>query len=146
VRRLGFGAGDFTTDIGVAWASDGAAYLVARSLMVMGSRAARREPPLDTVYPEVRDLEGLARDAQTARALGFGGKMCIHPSQVSVVNAAFTPGAAEIEEARRCVEAFDAATREGRASVAVDGKLVDYANAERYRRVLAAAQAAGAAD
>ncbi len=98
---------------------------MARSLVVMMSRAARREPPLDTVFPDIAGLAGLARDAQQARALGFGGKCCIHPNQVDVVNRVFTPGANEVEHARRLVAVFDAAVTEGHASIMVEGKLVD---------------------
>lgn len=136
VRRVAFGGGDFTTDIGVAWTAEGSEYFVARSLVVLMSRAARREAPLDTVFPDIADLAGLERDARQARALGFGGKCCIHPSQVDVVRRVFTPSADEVEQARRFADAFDAAVRAGNASVMVDGKLVDYANAERYRRVV----------
>ena len=144
IRRVGFGAGDFTTDLGVPWSADGTAYFVARSLVVIAARAAKRET-VDTVYPDIKDLAGLERDARLGRSLGCQGKVCIHPSQVAVVNEVYTPSEAEIAEARRFVEAFDAATRAGQASIMFEGILVDYANAERYRRLLATAALAGKA-
>lgn len=138
IRRISFGAGDFTTDLGVPWTSDGTAYFVARSLVVIAARANRREA-LDTVFADIKDLAGLERDARLGCSLGCKGKVCIHPTQVAVVNAVYTPSAEELAEARRFVAAFDAATRAGQASIMIDGILVDYANAERYRRLVATA-------
>ena len=136
VRRVCFGAGDFTTDIGVEWAKDGLAYLHARSQVVLASRAAGREPPIDTVFPDIHDADGLRADAELALKLGFQGKMTVYPAQVPIVNEVFTPSRERVAEARRWIAAFDEAVGEGKASVTVDGKMLDYANVAQLRRLV----------
>jgi citrate lyase subunit beta/citryl-CoA lyase len=104
---------------------------------VVASRAAGLEPPMDTVWADLRDTEGFLQSARRAAALGFQGKMCIHPDQVEVTNAAFTPDAATIAKARRVIEAFDAAEKQGLASIQLDGQFIDYPIVQRARQVLA---------
>ena len=72
-----------------------------------------------------------------ARTLGFRGKACIHPSQVPIVNRVFAPTGAEIEWARRVLDAYEAATASGRGAITVDGAMVDVPVVERARRLLA---------
>ncbi len=93
-----------------------------RSALVLASRLAGLPAPLDGVTVEVNDDRRVSADAARARELGFGGKLCIHPQQVGPVNAAFSPGEAELQWAERVVAAMQAA---GGAAVAVDGKMVD---------------------
>jgi len=109
-----------------------------RAAMLLDSRAADLEPPVDTVWMDVGDQEGMARSASRARAHGFQGKLCVHPSQAMLENAAFESTEAEIAKARRVIEAFETA---GSACVLLDGQLVEYPVVEGARRVLAAAQA-----
>jgi citrate lyase subunit beta/citryl-CoA lyase len=135
-RRIAFGAGDFTLDMGMAWTRSEAELLPYRSACVMESRAAGLEPPLDTVWADLRDAEGFLASARHAAALGFQGKMCIHPDQIPGANAAFTPDEATIAKARRIVEAFDQAERAGLASIQLDGQFIDYPIVARARRVL----------
>ncbi|HVY18103.1 MAG TPA: CoA ester lyase [Rhodopila sp.] len=135
-RRLAFGAGDFTLDMGMAWSRSEAELLPARSACVMESRAAGMEPPLDTVWADLRDAEGFLASANHAAQLGFQGKMCIHPDQIAGTNAAFSPDEATIARARRIVEAFETAERDGLASIQLDGQFIDYPIVERARRVL----------
>ena len=137
VRRLAFGAGDFTLDMGMVWSRSEAELLPYRSACVMESRAAGLEPPMDTVWADLRDPDGFVASAQHAAALGFQGKMCIHPDQIGPCNAAFTPDDAAVERARRIVAAFDKAEAEGLASIQLDGQFIDYPIVERARRVLA---------
>ncbi len=118
VERLLFGTLDFQLDLGIR--DDD--LLHYRSQLVLVSRLADRLPPVDGVTPSFDDPAVLERDVLRARALGFGGKLCIHPRQVAAVNAAFRPSGEEIAWARRVVEA-DA--RAQGAAVAVDGKMVD---------------------
>lgn len=132
VSRLAFGSIDFQLDLGIA--GEGDALLMFRSGLVLASRLANRPPPLDGVTVEVADLQPVASDAARARALGFGGKLCIHPQQVGPVNAAFSPSAAELDWAQRVVAACEAA---GGAAVAVDGKMVDKPVLLRARTLLA---------
>jgi citrate lyase subunit beta/citryl-CoA lyase len=104
--------------------------------VVIVSRAAGLEPPLDTVYAQLDDERGLAAEAEQARRLGFQGKACIHPRQVEIVNAVFTPSEDEITRAREIVTAFERAEADGVASIRIGGQFIDYPVAERARRTL----------
>lgn len=143
VKRLAFGAGDFTRDIGVAWSRREIESQYARSALVIACRAAGLEPPLDTVWVDLRDQRGLAHSARTAKQLGFQGKMAIHPSQVEPINTVFSPSAAEIAFATRVVDAFTQAEADGLASIQLDGQFIDYPIVESAQRVLATAEALG---
>ncbi len=140
VNRLAFGAGDFTLDVGMTWSRSEAELLPYRSACVVESRAAGLEAPMDTVWADLRDPEGFVASAQHAAALGFQGKMCIHPDQVAPTNTAFSPSQAAITHARRVVEAFDKAEAQGLASIQLDGQFIDYPIVQRARRVLEAVQ------
>lgn len=133
VDRLAFGSVDFAMDIRAEHVPE--ALLHARSRLVVASRAAGVAAPLDGVTA-VLDAETTRADARLARSLGMGGKLCIHPSQVQPVMTSFLPSAAELDEARRVVEAAGATTY---GAVAVDGRLVDEPMLERARRILAEA-------
>jgi citrate lyase subunit beta/citryl-CoA lyase len=139
VKRLAFGAGDFTRDIGVAWSRREIESQYARSALVVASRAAGLESPLDTVWVDLRDQRGLTHSARTAKQLGFQGKMAIHPSQVEPINTVFSPSAAEIAFAARVVDAFTQAEADGLASIQLDGQFIDYPIVESAQRVLAMA-------
>jgi citrate lyase subunit beta/citryl-CoA lyase len=136
-KRLAFGAGDYTLDLGMIWSQNEAELLPARSAVVMASRAAGIEPPLDTVWADLRDAEGFARSAGQAAALGFQGKMCIHPDQIAVTNAAFSPSAEQLAWAGRVVAAFIEAEAKGLASIQLDGQFIDYPIVQRARQVIA---------
>jgi len=118
VLRLAFGSIDFQVDLGIADDE----LLAYRATIVLASRVAGRIAPVDGVTTSIDDVAQVRRDAERARALGFGGKLCIHPAQVAVVNAAFRPTEAEVAWAERVVAA-DAAAQG--AAVAVDGRMVD---------------------
>lgn len=120
VFRLAFGSIDFQLDLGIA--GEGEALLMFRSALVLASRLAGLSAPLDGVTVGVSDEEAVMADATRARALGFGGKLCIHPNQVAWVNQAFSPSLAELDWALRVVAACEASAG---AAVAVDGKMVD---------------------
>jgi citrate lyase subunit beta/citryl-CoA lyase len=137
-RRLAFGAGDFTLDMGMVWTRSEAELLPARSACVMESRAAGMDPPLDTVWADLRDTDGFIASARHAAALGFQGKMCIHPDQIEAANAAFTPDHAAVAWAERIVAAFEKAEAQGLASIQLDGQFIDYPIVQRARRVLEA--------
>lgn len=136
VQRLVFGSIDFQADLDIEEADDGQALLFFRSRMVLASRVAGLQPPVDGVSTGIADGEGTEADARRSRGLGFGGKLCIHPRQVACVNLGFTPDAARVEWARRVIEA-DA--QSGGAPVAVDGKMVDRPVVLKAQSVLAAA-------
>src|SRR5438105_7936602 len=94
---------------------------------------------LDTVYTDIADLDGLRRECEDAVAMGFSGKISIHPSQIEVINAAFTPSAAELTEARELVAQFDEHARRGLFAFRFKGQMVDAPHLTRARRVIARA-------
>ena len=139
---LTWGAEDLPAAVGAATARepDGrytAPYELARSLCLFGAAAAG-VAPIETVYPAFRDLEGLAAYAARARRDGFTGMMAIHPAQVPVINAAFTPSEAEVEHARRVVAAFEASPQAG--ALSLDGRMIDRPHLLQAQRILAAAE------
>jgi citrate lyase subunit beta/citryl-CoA lyase len=113
--------------------------------MVVASRAAGLEAPLDTVWIHIKDLDNLAKSAKRAKQLGFQGKMCIYPPQVDVVNRAFTPSDEEIAFAKRVVAAFEKAEREGSSSIQLDGFFIDYPIVYKARKTLDMVRAVEAA-
>ena len=136
VKRIAFGAGDFTLDMNMEWTRAETELLPYRSECVLASRAAGIEAPLDTVWVDLKDPEGFRASARHVKGLGFQGKMCIHPDQVPVANEVFTPSAAEVEWSRKAVAAFEAAEKAGSASIQLEGKFIDYPIVYRARRVL----------
>ena len=144
VKRFAFGAADFTNDLGLTWTRDELELLAYRGEVVLQSRAAGLEAPIDTVWADVKDAEGFAQSAARARSLGFQGKLCIHPDQVEVVNRAFTPSDEEVAKARRIVEAFTAAEAAGSSAIQLDGQFIDYPIMYAARRVVETARAIAA--
>ncbi len=136
VRRLNFGAGDFSLDTNMTWTAGHEGILWARIQVVIASRAAGLEAPLDTVYAQLADDDGLRSEADQARRLGFMGKACIHPRQVEIVNAIFSPSAEDTAQARMIVDAFAEAEANGVASLRVGGQFIDYPVAARAQRTL----------
>jgi citrate lyase subunit beta/citryl-CoA lyase len=137
VKRAAFGAGDFTLDLGIKWSRDEGELLPYRSEMVLQSRAAGIEPPIDTVWTDLKDPEGFAASTHKVRDLGFQGKMCIYPDQVDVVNRAFTPTEAQVARAQRIMDAFAEAEAKGSSAIQLDGQFIDYPIMYGARRVLA---------
>lgn len=138
VRRLSFGAADYTRDMGMRWSMEEGELMPVRSEIVLASRVAGLEPPIDTVFVHIgKHIDALRRTTQLARDLGFQGKLCIHPEQVAPINEIFTPSEAEIAHATKIVEAFQEAEASGSASIQVEGHFVDYPVVEQARRVLA---------
>jgi citrate lyase subunit beta/citryl-CoA lyase len=138
---LTWGAEDLPAAIGASTSreEDGSftpPYQLARSLCLFGAAAAG-VAPIETVYPAFRDLEGLAAYAMRARRDGFTGMMAIHPAQVEVINAAFTPSEAEVAHARAVVAAFEA--NPGAGALSLEGKMIDRPHLVQAQRTLAAA-------
>jgi citrate lyase subunit beta/citryl-CoA lyase len=109
-------------------------YQLARSLTLFGAHAAG-VPAIETVYPDFRDLDGLAAYAARGRRDGFTGMMAIHPTQIAVINAAFAPSEAEIAHARAVVALF--AANPGAGALSLDGKMVDAPHLKSAQRLLA---------
>ena len=141
VRRLSFGAGDFSLDMNIRWTMQEHELDYARAKIATASRAARLESPLDTVFIHLGVLEGLRFSSERARNFGFQGKLCIHPEQIEPVNQVFSPSSEEIEQAQRYVDAFTAAEASGSASIQVEGYFIDYPIVEKARRTLDVAKA-----
>jgi citrate lyase subunit beta/citryl-CoA lyase len=145
-RRLAFGAGDFTLDTNITWSREEQELLPFRSGVVAVSRAAGLEAPLDTVWTDLRDPEGFVASAERGRALGFQGKLCIHPDQLAPANRAFGPDPAAVDRARRILAAFEQAEAAGLASIQLEGTFIDYPIAHAARRLIARADAIAAAE
>jgi citrate lyase subunit beta/citryl-CoA lyase len=139
---MSWGAEDLSAALGASskYDTDGSlsfTYRLARSLCLAGAVAAGVQP-VDGVFADFRDEQGLIAEAEAAAREGFTGKLAIHPAQVAAINAAFTPSEGEIEHARAIVRAFDAAPDAG--VVSVGGRMVDRPHLVQAERVLARAQ------
>ena len=137
--------GDLVADLGVEWTPEGTGLMQARAQVLLSSRAAGVPYPMEAVFMDFRNPDGLRVECELARTLGYVGKVAIHPSQIEVINDVFTPSAEVVEYQRRVLAAFEEAEAEGKASIAVDGKMVDYAVARVARAILARAEAASRA-
>jgi citrate lyase subunit beta / citryl-CoA lyase len=142
---LTWGAEDLSSDLGAEASRDEAGFLtdpyrLARILCLLGARAAGVEP-IDTVYVNYRDDEGLEAECRAAARDGFTGKMAIHPDQVAPINRAFTPGPQAVARAQRIVEAFQAAGDAG--VVGLDGEMLDRPHLVRAEQLLARAERFG---
>ncbi len=136
VLCLAFGGLDYCYDLGVAPGSGAGVLDHARRHLVVASRAAGAEGPLDTVCLYLDDPAGLEREARHARALGFQGKLLLHPDQVEPIRRGFAPPPGELELARQVLSAYDAAARQGLGVARVGGRFVDRPVVLWARRVL----------
>ena len=139
---MSWGAEDLSAALGASskYDEDGDlafTYKLARTLCLAGAVAAGVQP-VDGVFADFKDEKGLRREAEAARREGFTGKLAIHPAQVPVINAAFTPSKEEVRHAEAVVAAFEAQPHAGTVSVA--GRMVDRPHLEQARRVLARAR------
>ncbi len=135
---LCWGAEDLSADLGALSAMDGQGtytgpYRLARTLCLLAARAARVQP-IDGVYVDFRDTAGLQDECTAAMRDGFTGKLAIHPAQVGVINAAFTPSPEELARARRIVEAFTDAGHAG--VIGLDGQMLDRPHLLRAQNLL----------
>ena len=146
LRGLTWGTEDLMAALGAAAnrEADGAysaPLALARNLCLYAAAAAGVQP-IDTVYADYKDLAGLEREARLAARDGFTGKLAIHPGQVAIINAAFTPSPAAVEEARRIVAAFEGAP--GAGAVGFEGRMLDRPHLAQAQRTLERARRAGA--
>ena len=142
---VGFGAEDYTNDMGVQRTETGEEVLFPRASVAVAARAAD-VLALDTPYVNFRDIEGLQRDAEQGLRLGFKGKFAIHPSQLETINATFSPSPEDVEYARRVIEASDEAEARGSGATSLDGKMIDAPIVKRARYLLAVAETASSRD
>ena len=146
LTAMSWGAEDLSAALGASskYGEDGElafTYKLARSLCLAGAAAAGVQP-VDGVFADFRDEEGLRDEAEAARRDGFTGKLALHPAQVPVINAAFTPSPEEVEHAEQIVAAFEAQPDAGVLSVG--GKMVDRPHLVQAQRVLERANPGGA--
>ncbi|MDW8268474.1 MAG: CoA ester lyase [Anaerolineae bacterium] len=135
LEALLFGAEDLIGDIGGVRTAAGHEVLYARSAVVT-TAAAFGLAAIDMVFVALDDLEGLARECREAVELGYQGKMAIHPRQVPIIQAAFTPTTAQVDAARRLIDAYREHERHGVGVFVLDGKMVDAPMLAAARRVL----------
>ena len=135
VAGISLGEADLAADLGVR---DEAGLLYARSRIVSASRAAGLPGPVQSVYTNVKDLDGLRRSTEEGKNLGFVGRSAIHPSQVPIINEVFTPTEEEVAEAQELLDRLEGEAGSGTgAFVLEDGRFVDRAVVESARRSLA---------
>ena len=142
VVAMALGAEDFTASMNAQRTKPGWEIFYARNAVLMACRAAGISAQ-DAVFSDLNDEEGLKRDLEMTRTLGFDGKTCVHPRQIDTVNACFTPTAKEIRNAQRVLEALEDAARNRTGVCVLDGSMVDKPMELRARAVLAKAKAAG---
>ena len=102
---------------------------------VLAARAAGKLA-IDGVHMDINDTEGLKADCWLGKEFGFDGKSLIHPNQIDVCNQVFSPSAAEIDYARRVVQVWDEAMREGKSVAMLDGKLIEYLHVHEANALL----------
>lgn len=142
ILAITWGAEDLPAAIGATTArkedqSYTSPYEMARSLTLFGAHAAGAQA-IDTIYPNFRDLAGLAGYGRRARRDGFNGMMAIHPAQVAIINEAFTPTSRELAEARAIVDAF--AANPGQGTIALNGRMFDAPHLKQAKRLLELAE------
>lgn len=133
--------GDLQTDLGCSWSIEGTELLYARSKLLLDTRAAGSDIlPLDGVFSDLNDEQGLIQDSRLSARIGYAGRTVIHPKQIAPVRQAYAVPPDEAAYYEKVVSEFQAAEKSGVAAIAVDGKLVDYAMYQRAKRVLALAK------
>jgi citrate lyase subunit beta/citryl-CoA lyase len=130
-----FGAEDFIADIGGVRTEAGTEVLYARSRVALAARVAGVHA-LDQIVPSFSDDDRFLADARLGRAIGYGGKMCIHPGQVALANEVFSPSDEERDWARRLLAAYEEAQSQGHGAIEFEGQMVDEPMARRARAIL----------
>jgi citrate lyase subunit beta/citryl-CoA lyase len=124
IVSLAIGLEDYTADLGTRRTAEGTESFFARSMIVNAARAAGIQP-IDSVFSDVSDMDGLRDNVLRSKALGFDGMGCIHPRQIRVIHEAFAPSPEEIEKAKKIVAAFHEAESKGLGVVALGSKMID---------------------
>ena len=138
VVAMAIGLEDYTADIGVQRTNEGTESLYARMRMVNACKAAGIQP-IDSVFSDVADMEGLLENVRRSKALGFEGMGCIHPRQIPVINEGFKPEEKEVEKAKKIMVAFEQAKKEGKGVISLGTKMIDPPVVKRAERTVALA-------
>jgi citrate lyase subunit beta / citryl-CoA lyase len=136
IQRATFGVTDYSLDLGIQLSRNEDELEYMRHRMVHASRACGLQPPIDTVWLDAKDEEGMRLALERGKRQGFFGKLCIHPAQVEQANLLFTPSPEEIANASKLVDAFEAAMANNVAVIQFDGRLVDMAIVRNAQRVI----------
>jgi len=142
VASLAIGLEDYTADLGVPRTIEGKESFYARTRLISAAKAAGIQP-VDSVFSDVLDMEGLRQSVQNSKALGFEGMGCIHPRQIAIINAGFTPDTQEIEKSKKIVIAYDEALKQGLGVVALGSKMIDMPVVTRARKTITLAVRTG---
>ncbi|WP_134701019.1 CoA ester lyase [Ammoniphilus sp. YIM 78166] len=124
VKRLAFGSVDYALDIGTEWSEDGTERHFAMNHLVLASRTAGADSPIDAVFPQLDNKQAFLFDGAYGRKIGFYGKLIIHPKHINWVREVYRPNEEQMEWSKRIVEAFETRTETGAFSL--DGKLIDF--------------------
>ncbi|MBS3741240.1 MAG: HpcH/HpaI aldolase/citrate lyase family protein [Candidatus Cloacimonetes bacterium] len=135
VVAMAIGLEDYTADLGAARTKAGDESFFARSQLVNSARAARIQP-IDSVYSDVNDMEGLKQNVLNSKSLGFDGMGCIHPRQIEVIHKNFAPTEDEIKKARKIVNAYEEAQNKGLGVVSLGSKMIDPPVVKRAQQTL----------
>src|SRR5918996_1431278 len=138
VKRVAFGAADYSYELGLTVGAEEPELNEARARIVLSSRAAGLEGPIDSPWFDFKDSAGFERALERSRRGGFQGRLCVHPDQIAPVNRAYLPSAEELARAERIVAAFKEAEARGAAAIQVDGQMIDYPVVYRAQAVLEA--------
>ena len=136
VKRLAFGAADYANDVGLTPTLEEEVLDDARARIVLSSRAAGMENPIDSPWFHFKEADAFRRSLERSRRAGFQGRLCVHPDQIAPVNEAYLPGREEVAQAERIVAAFRECEARGEAAVEVDGRMVDYPILYRAQAIL----------
>src|SRR5436190_6720438 len=126
VKRVAFGAADYAHELGLTVGFEESELAEARARIVLSSRAAGLEGPIDSPWFHFKEAEAFERALERSRRGGFQGRLCLHPDQIGPVNSAYLPSAEELARAERIVAAFRQAEAKGEAAIQVDGQMIDY--------------------
>ncbi len=135
IVAMAIGLEDYTADLGTKRTNEASESFFARSMMVNACRAAGIQP-IDSVFSDVSDMEALKQNVLKSKALGFDGMGCIHPRQIKVIQEYFGPDEAEIEKAKKIVNAFILATEQGLGVVSLGSKMIDPPVVKRAERTI----------
>ncbi len=135
VVAMAIGLEDYTADIGVQRTKEGTESLYARMRMVNTCKAAGIQP-IDSVFSDISDMEGLLENVLKSKALGFEGMGCIHPRQISVIKEGFKPEEKEVEKAKKIMIAFKQAKKEGKGVISLGTKMIDPPVVKRAERTI----------
>ncbi|EFK96304.1 HpcH/HpaI aldolase [sediment metagenome] len=142
VIGLAIGLEDYTSDLGVSRTNEGKESFYARSRIVVAARASGIQP-IDSVFSDLGDMEGLKATVLNSKAMGFEGMGCIHPRQIAVIREGFAPTKTEIEKSKEIVRAYEEARRRGLGVVALGSKMIDAPVVSRAKKMLGLAERLG---